>query len=68
MEDKDLCKFGNAECMCQFCLDQCNHGLNCDDCKHEGKAVHSVSLCTGFTGSYDDYLENWKKNQQIVNN
>lgn len=57
----ERCEFDNAQCMCQFCEDQCNNGLNCYECKREGKPVHSIYLCTGFTGNLDTYLENWKR-------
>lgn len=55
----NLCPFGNANCMCQFCEEPCNNGLNCSDCRHEGKVVHDIHLCTGFQGSISQYIRNW---------
>lgn len=40
------CPFDNGNCMCQFCEAQCNNGLNCSDCRCEGKPVHDIHLCT----------------------
>lgn len=60
MEGNELCPFDNAECVCQFCEEPCNNGLNCWECKNEGKQVHSIYLCTGFKGDLNRYLENWK--------
>lgn len=64
MDSGRQCKFGNDRCMCLFCQEPCNNGLTCYDCERAGEAVHSVYLCTGFTGSVEEYLENWRKNQQ----
>jgi len=50
MAGNELCPFDNAECVCQFCEEPCNNGLNCWECKNEGKQVHSIYLCTGFKG------------------
>lgn len=55
------CLFDNFNCMCQFCKNPCNNGLNCSDCNHSGKIEHTVYLCTGFDGCIDDYINNWKK-------
>lgn len=55
------CPFNNYNCMCQFCEDQCNDGLNCFECKHEGKIMHSIYLCTGFSGDVVRYIEHWKR-------
>ena len=60
MEGGELCPFDNGECMCQVCEEPCNNGLNCWECKNEGKQVHSIYLCTGFKGDLNRYLENWK--------
>ena len=57
------CPFDNDNCMCQFCETPCNNGLNCSDCAHEGKAVHDMLLCTGFDGSVEQYVANWKRKQ-----
>ena len=48
MTGNELCPFNNANCMCQFCTEPCNNGLNCWECKSKGEQVHSVYLCTGF--------------------
>lgn len=64
MEEIKPCPFVNYNCMCQFCTEPCNNGLNCLECEDSGKAEHSVYMCTGFTGDLDAYLENWK-NQKL---
>lgn len=61
MDSERKCRFDNAECMCQFCEEPCNNGLNCYECERAGNPVHSVYLCTGFKGSVEEYLDNWKK-------
>lgn len=63
MTGNELCPFNNANCMCQFCTEPCNNGLNCWECKSKGEQVHSVYLCTGFKGDLNRYLENWKAHQ-----
>lgn len=45
------CNYGVATCMCCWCEKPCNNGLNCFECKREGKAVHNIYLCTGFAGT-----------------
>lgn len=50
------CPYDNYNCMCQFCDDKCNNGLNCFECKREGKAVHDIYLCTGFDGDITAYI------------
>ena len=55
------CPFNNYNCMCQFCEEPCNNGLNCLDCNHSGKIEHTVYICTGFNGDTDAYYGNWKK-------
>lgn len=50
------CKFGNKNCMCQFCEEQCNHGLNCSDCNYHGRVIHNIYLCTAFKGDLDAYI------------
>lgn len=55
-----LCPFGVYDCMCSFCEDPCNDGLNCSDCHHAGRACHHVYLCTGFSGDFDAYLDAWR--------
>lgn len=52
-----ICPYDNKNCMCQFCEDQCNNGLNCSDCRFEGKSVHSIYLCTAFKGDLDTYIK-----------
>lgn len=54
------CPFDNYNCMCQFCEEKCNKGLNCFECEREGKPVHSVYLCTGFAGKITDYIKHWR--------
>lgn len=54
------CPYDNYMCMCQFCEDKCNNGLNCSDCEYKGKAVHTTYLCTGFVGDTVAYLNNQK--------
>lgn len=44
------CKYGVKTCMCCWCEDPCNNGLQCKECEWEGEAVHNTYLCTGFTG------------------
>lgn len=56
-----MCPFENANCMCQFCEDPCNNGLNCSDCNHSGKAEHNIYLCTGFRGDLDAYIRNYEQ-------
>ena len=51
-----ICPYNNRNCMCQFCEDQCNNGLNCSDCRFEGEPVHSIYLCTAFKGDLDAYI------------
>lgn len=63
MAGNELCPFNNANCMCQFCAEPCNNGLNCWECKSKGEQVNSVYLCTGFKGDLNRYLENWKAHQ-----
>ena len=63
VEAVNPCPFDNDNCMCQFCETPCNNGLNCSDCAHEGKAAHDVLICTGFDGSMEQYIENWKRKQ-----
>lgn len=63
MAGNELCPFNNANCMCQFCTEPCNNGLNCWECKSKGEQVHSVYLCTGFKGDLNRYFENWKAHQ-----
>lgn len=60
MLDLKPCPFDNYNCMCQFCENQCNNGLNCSDCNYAGKAVHEVYLCTGFEGDTVAYIQNWR--------
>lgn len=55
------CPFDNGNCMCQFCEAQCNNGLNCSDCRCEGKPVHDIHLCTGFVGDITQYIRNWMR-------
>lgn len=57
----NLCPFDNTNCMCQFCENPCNNGLNCSDCQFHNKIMHTIYLCTGFEGDFDKYLENWKR-------
>ena len=40
---------------------QCNNGLNCSDCRYEGKPVHDIHLCTGFVGDITQYIRNWMR-------
>ncbi len=56
MTGNELCPFNNANCMCQFCTEPCNNGLNCWECKSKDEQVHSVYLCTGFKGDLNRYL------------
>ena len=58
--DLKPCPFGNANCMCQFCEEPCNNGLNCSDCNYYGEIKHDVYLCTGFVGDIDAYITMWK--------
>lgn len=51
------CPYNQRNCMCQFCEDPCNNGLNCCECRWEGKAVHDIHLCTGFKGNLDAYID-----------
>ena len=46
----NLCPFDNTNCMCQFCENPCNNGLNCSDCRFHNKIMHTIYLCTGFEG------------------
>lgn len=57
------CPFDNGNCMCQFCEAQFNNGLNCSDCRYEGKPVHDIHLCTGFVGDITQYIRNWMRHQ-----
>ena len=58
MAELKTCPFDNNNCMCQFCEEPCNNGLNCFECIHSGEIKHSVYLCTGFKGDVLDYLRN----------
>lgn len=60
MAELKPCPFDNYNCMCQFCEDKCNHGLNCSDCEYNNKVEHTVYLCTGFNGDIIAYINNWK--------
>ena len=51
------CPVGNTNCVCQYCEDKCNSGLNCYECQREKKAMHDVYLCTGFKGDLDRYIK-----------
>ena len=57
----NMSSFDNGNCMCQFCEAQCNNGLNCSDCRCEGKPVHDIHLCTGFVGDITQYIRNWMR-------
>lgn len=46
------CEFKNPECLCQWCEEPCNNGLQCAECKQLGKGVHNCYMCTGFVGTY----------------
>ena len=48
------CPYGVATCLCQRCevQERCNNGMDCFECRIEGKAVHNIYLCTGFYGTY----------------
>lgn len=35
----NLCPFDNTNCMCQFCENPCNNGLNCSDCQFHNKIM-----------------------------
>ena len=59
MAEVKPCPFGNHSCMCQFCEEPCNNGLNCSDCNFIGSIQHDVYLCTGFVGNLDAYIKNW---------
>ena len=61
MAELKPCPFNNYNCMCQFCENPCNNGLNCSDCNYNGKIEHTVYLCTGFDGDLLAYIENRKK-------
>ena len=50
------CPFGVNTCMCCWCENPCNNGLNCFECNAEEKAVHDIYLCTGFIG-----IPPWKR-------
>lgn len=60
MAELKPCPFNNYNCMCQFCEDKCNNGLNCSDCEYNGKAEHTFYLCTGFKGDVTAYIKHWK--------
>lgn len=64
MPELEPCPFDNTVCMCQFCEEPCNNGLNCSNCRHSGRAEHSVYLCTGFTGSLEAYIKNWRRDKE----
>ena len=64
MAELKPCPFKNHNCMCQFCEEPCNNGLNCHDCNYNGKSVHEVYLCTGFVGDLAAYIGNWR-NEEI---
>lgn len=61
------CPFDNYNCMCQFCENPCNNGLNCSDCNYCGEIKHTVYLCTGFSGDITAYIEHWrsKENRRV---
>ena len=61
MAELKPCPFDNRMCMCQFCEDPCNNGLQCADCDHEGKIMHTTYLCTGFVGDTVAYLNNMRR-------
>lgn len=61
MANLEFCPFDNYNCLCQFCEDKCNNGLNCSDCNYKGKAVHEIHLCTGFKGDFEAYLNHWEE-------
>lgn len=46
------CPFGSTRCLCQFCEMMCNNGLNCAECRRDGKQEHEMLLCTGFVGNW----------------
>lgn len=60
MAELKPCQFDNYMCMCQFCEDKCNNGLQCSDCEHSGKVEHTTYLCTGFIGDTAAYLNNMR--------
>jgi len=60
MEDLKKCPFDNFQCICQFCEEPCNNGLNCYECVTKGGIRHSVYICTGFVGNTVRYIENLK--------
>lgn len=47
-----LCQFNSNRCLCQWCENQCNDGLNCHDCDFNKKQKHDIYMCTGFVGTY----------------
>lgn len=55
------CPYGVTTCMCCWCEEPCNNGLQCWECNREGKAVHNTYLCTGFTGTPPWERERTKK-------
>lgn len=61
MAELKPCPFDNRMCMCQFCKDPCNNGLNCHDCNHNGKIMHTTYICTGFVGDQVAYLKNLRR-------
>lgn len=60
-QNATACPFDNANCMCQSCEEPCNNGMNCSDCRYEGRVAHNVYLCTGFSGNIDEHIRNWAK-------
>lgn len=47
MEGNELCPFDNADCMCQFCAEPCNNGLNCWECKSKGEQFTASTSARG---------------------
>lgn len=53
------CPFDNADCICQFCEEQCCGGDVCAECRRAGKAMRSTQICLGFEGDFGRYIRNW---------
>lgn len=62
------CPYGVNTCMCCWCEEPCNNGLQCKECEWEGKAVHNTYLCTGFVGTppWDRDIERMKNNGKTL--
>lgn len=65
----ELCPFGNKRCLCQWCIERCNNGLDCWECEKAEKQKHDIYMCTGFVGIYPEgYTSDWVNIQSEILN